>query len=502
MEPNDGSTDDSSETGCSSPTPFTPPTTEEERLSWLRLIRSPRVGPATFLRLLSDHGSAAAAIAALPGIAAAAGVADYAPCPVDAARAEMERGLRLGAMPICLGAPEYPPALAALDDPPPLIWALGRRANLPLLARPAVGLVGARSASALGLRMARALAGGLGAAGLVTVSGLARGIDTEVHGATLDTGTLAVMAGGVDAIYPPENATLAAVIADRGLRLSEQPPGMVAQARHFPRRNRLIAGLSRAVVVIEAAEGSGSLITAQDALDQGREVLAVPGHPMDPRAAGGNRLIVEGARLARGVGDVLAALGELRLVPGRGGHAGTAADMPGRGTASDRSPRMPQPRAGHGGAVGQTETRAARPGAEGGGAAPAPAITRATHPTGAARDASAPGGDRWGAPPHEAPRGPGTPRARDAGHTPAEGAMRGQHGPDLGAGAGPAEGGTTVDPARLQARLLAALSGSGLAEDALLRTIGISATDAAPALLFLELAGRIRRAPGGMLSLA
>lgn len=238
MGTNTGLMDTLSEAGSSSPRPFTPPTTEEERLSWLRLIRSPRVGPATFLRLMAAHGSADAALAALPGLAAAAGVADYAACPADTAEAEIARGRRIGAMPLFLGAPDYPPALAALDDPPPVLWALGRGDNLALLAAPAVGLVGARNASALGLRMARSLAAGLGAAGLVTVSGLARGIDTAVHGASLDSGTLAVMAGGVDAVWPPENAALAAAIADRGLRLSEQSPGLIAQARHFPRRNR------------------------------------------------------------------------------------------------------------------------------------------------------------------------------------------------------------------------------------------------------------------------
>lgn len=394
------------ENHCSSPTPFTPPTTEEDGLSWLRLIRSARVGPATFLRLLAEHGSAQAALAALPAVARASGVADYAPCPPDAARREWDRGVHLGATALFLGSPTYPPYLAALSDPPPVIWALGRTPNLGLLHRPAVALVGARNASSLGLRMARALAGGLGAAGYVIVSGLARGIDTESHGASLATGTVAVMAGGVDMVYPPENASLAAAIADQGLRLSEQPIGLEPQARHFPRRNRLIAGLAQGVVVVEAAEGSGSLITAQDALDQGREVLAVPGHPMDPRAAGGNALIRDGAQLVRDAADVIAALSD----------AGAA--LPRRPV---RIPPRPVPRP----------------------LAIAPATPRA------------------------APKAP----------------------PD----AAPA------DPVRLHGLILDALSAAPLAEDQLLRDLALPAAQAAPALLFLELAGRIRRDPGGLL---
>lgn len=287
------------------PTPFTPPTTEDDRLSWLRLIRSHRVGVQTFYRLLGEHGSAQAALAALPAIARAAGVQDYRPCPPDVAQAEMRRARAAGADMLCRGAPGYPQALADLSDAPPVLWALG---DAGLLQRDMVALVGARSASSLGTRMARKLAEGLGAAGLVVVSGLARGIDAAAHAAALPHGTVAVMAGGVDHVYPAENAALAAQIAAQGVRLSEQPPGLEPQARHFPMRNRIIAGLARAVVVVEAAAQSGSLITARMALDQGREVLAVPGHPFDGRAAGSNMLIRDGATLVRGVEDVLAAL--------------------------------------------------------------------------------------------------------------------------------------------------------------------------------------------------
>lgn len=289
----------------SSPPPFTPPTTEEDMLSWLRLIRSRRVGPGTFLRLLAEHGSAGAALAALPAIARSAGVADYDPCSRTAAAAEIDAGRAAGAVLLPLGDPRYPAALAEIADPPPLIWCRG---DTGVLARPAVALVGARNASSLGQRTARALAAGLGAAGLVVVSGLARGIDAAAHAAALEGGTIAVMAGGIDIVYPPENAPLAAEIAARGMLISEQPIGLAPQARHFPRRNRLISGLAAGVVVIEGASRSGSLITARDALDQGREVMAVPGHPFDARAAGCNTLIREGATLVRDTADILAAL--------------------------------------------------------------------------------------------------------------------------------------------------------------------------------------------------
>ncbi len=284
------------------PTPFTPPTTEDDRLSWLRLIRSRRVGVATFWRLLEEHGTAAAALKALPGIAKSAGVDSYEACPEGVAIAECRAGQAAGARLLCRGEPAYPQALADLSDAPPVLWAMGDPA---VAARPMVALVGARNASSLGLRMARKLAEGLGQAGITVVSGLARGIDAAAHLAALPTGTVAVMAGGVDVIYPAENATLARAIAERGLRLSEQSPGLHPLARHFPQRNRIVSGLASAVVVVEAAARSGSLITARTALDQGREVLAVPGHPFDGRATGCNLLIRDGATLVRGPEDVL-----------------------------------------------------------------------------------------------------------------------------------------------------------------------------------------------------
>jgi len=255
---------------------------------------------------MAEHGSADAALDALPGVAAAAGVTDYKTCPPGVAAAELKAGRLAGAQLIAFGSAEYPLALYDLTDPPPLLWAMG---DLSLLTRPAIALVGARNASSLGTRMARKMADDLGQAGYVVVSGLARGIDTAAHLAALPHGTVAVMAGGVDVVYPAENAVLAQEIGERGLRISEQPMGLQPQAMHFPRRNRIISGVVQAVVVVEAAARSGSLITARDALDQGRDVMAVPGHPFDARASGCNMLIRDGATLVRGADDVLAALG-------------------------------------------------------------------------------------------------------------------------------------------------------------------------------------------------
>ncbi|MCL1628146.1 DNA-processing protein DprA [Roseibaca sp. V10] len=317
----------------SSHPPFTPPTTEEDRLSWLRLIRSPRVGPTTFHRLMREHGSAQAALDALPKVAQAAGVASYTPFTADQAQAEIELARAKGARMLCFGTQAYPQSLAAIADAPPVLWCMGGRKPL---AQPMVALVGARNASSLGTRMARMLAEGLGLAGYTIVSGLARGIDTAAHQASLKTGTIAVMGGGVDVIYPAENAVLAAAISDQGLRLSEQPMGTYPQARHFPPRNRIISGLSMAVIVVEAAEKSGTLITVKDALEQGREVMAVPGHPVDGRAGGCNRLIREGATLIRNVEDVLEVLQHLRDdIPKPGSTPAAAPKSPKAAAPSD-----------------------------------------------------------------------------------------------------------------------------------------------------------------------
>jgi DNA processing protein len=283
------------------------PRSDPARLDWLRLARSRRVGPATFIRLVRELGSATAALEALPGIAAEAGVRGYAPAARADALAEWHAATAAGARPLLLGASDYPALLATIADPPPFLWALGDPA---VAARPAVALVGARNASALGCRMASRLAGELGEAGLVVVSGLARGIDAAAHRAALATGTVAAQAGGVDVVYPPENAGLAAAIPAAGLRLSEMPIGHVPKPQDFPRRNRLVSGLALGVVVVEGALRSGSLITARAALDQGREVMAVPGSPLDPRAGGCNQLIRDGATLVRSAADVAEALAE------------------------------------------------------------------------------------------------------------------------------------------------------------------------------------------------
>ncbi|WP_374424404.1 DNA-processing protein DprA [Paracoccus sp. (in: a-proteobacteria)] len=274
-------------------------------LAVLRLIRSRKVGPATFHRLLAEHGSPDAALAALPDMARAAGLDSYAPCPRSIAEAEIEAGRRAGARLLTWDDPDYPALLREIAEAPPVLWVRG---DLSVLERIPVAVIGARNASSLGLRMARGMALGLAQSGAAVIAGLARGIDTIAHEAALSTGTVAVMAGGIDMIYPSENAALAESICETGLLISEQPPGTEAVARHFPARNRIISGLSRAVVVIEAAQRSGSLITARCALDQGREVMAVPGHPMDARAAGCNLLIRDGAALVRNSEDVLTAL--------------------------------------------------------------------------------------------------------------------------------------------------------------------------------------------------
>ncbi len=288
----------------SSTHPPLPPTTEDERFSRLRLLRSRKVGIATYYRLMADHGSARDALLALPEIARAAGVSGYAPCPEPVVAAELAAGKRAGARLVHRGDHDYPKRLEVLPDAPPLFWSLG---DLSMLSRPSVALIGARNASSLGLRMATKIAEGLTEAGYVVVSGLARGIDAVVHRASIGS-TIAVQAGGVDVLYPRENAELAHEIAAGGLRVSEQAMGLQPQARHFPPRNRIIAGLSQGVVIVEAALRSGSLITAEAALAIGRDVLAVPGHPFDARAGGCNALIRDGATLVRSVNDILDAL--------------------------------------------------------------------------------------------------------------------------------------------------------------------------------------------------
>jgi DNA processing protein len=300
-----------------------------ERLDWLRLIRSENVGPVTFYQLLRRFGSATAALEALPGLADRGGRrAPLVLFPRAAAERELAGLDKAGAALLAWGEPDYPPALAAIDDAPPL---LAVRGNGALLGRPAIAVVGARNASANGRRLARELASELGRNGLVVASGLARGIDAAAHLGAMAGGTVAVLAGGVDIVYPPENQELYEAIVAQGAVVAEPALGTVPQARHFPRRNRIISGLSLGILVVEAAARSGSLITARYAAEQGRDVFAVPGSPLDPRCRGTNDLLRHGATLTEGVEDVLQQLGSApstRLPERRETVFGTAGDAP------------------------------------------------------------------------------------------------------------------------------------------------------------------------------
>ena len=282
-----------------------------DRIARLRLIRSESVGPATYRQLLDRFGTAEAAIEALPKLAARVGGRPPRIATSEHIERELEAVDRIGGVYLFLSTPAYPPLLAEIDTPPPALIAKG---DIALLHRPTVAIVGARNASAAACRYARQLARALGLADQVIVSGLARGIDSAAHDGALETGTIAVIAGGIDIAYPPENEGRQRAIAERGLLIAEQPPGTEPRARHFPWRNRIIAGLSRGTVVVEAAPRSGSLITARHAGDYGREVMAVPGSPLDPRAQGCNLLIRDGATLVQTADDVLEALdpGEVR----------------------------------------------------------------------------------------------------------------------------------------------------------------------------------------------
>jgi DNA processing protein len=265
-----------------------------QRVAWLRLIRSETVGPAPFRGLVNEVGGAEAAIAALPLLSRRGGRSDIRLCTEAEAEAELEAADRLGATLVAIGEPGYPPALAQVDAPPPLLYVKGK---LELADIPIVAIVGARNGSAVGQKFTRQIATELSLEGFVIASGLARGIDTAAHTAALEHGTIAVLAGGVDIVYPPENEELQSAIGERGLLISERSPGFSPRGKDFPRRNRLISGISLGVVVIEAAERSGSLITARFAGEQGREVFAVPGSPLDPRSAGTNNLLKQGACL-------------------------------------------------------------------------------------------------------------------------------------------------------------------------------------------------------------
>lgn len=295
-----------------------------ERRDWLRLTRTRNVGPVAFRDLINRYGTAADAIDALPALIRKR---ETQLPTVEQVEREMEYCEKMGVQLICAVEPAFPPLLYAIDPPPPVISVLGDVAQLH---RPSVAIIGSRNASAVGQRFAEQLAGELGRAGYTIISGMARGIDAAAHRASVETGTVAVLGGGVDHIYPRENAELHAAIAQSGAIVSESPPGYRASARDFPRRNRIISGLSRGVIVIEAAERSGTLITARYALEQNREVMAAPGSPLDPRTKGCNRLIRQGAHLIENAQDVIHVLEDLRplsLAEPEGGFDGAPFDF-------------------------------------------------------------------------------------------------------------------------------------------------------------------------------
>ncbi|MFH1159176.1 MAG: DNA-processing protein DprA [Pseudomonadota bacterium] len=284
-----------------------------EKLAWLRLSRTENIGPITFYKLLERFGSAEAALRAIPDLARRGGrMEGLKAFAADLAEKELAQVEKCGARLIARDEPEYPSLLAQLEDAPPLVAVLGHAS---LLSKPSLAVVGARNASLPGRRIAEEFSRKVAAAGYVIVSGLARGIDTAAHTASLDTGTVAVVAGGIDVIYPRENEKLYRQISEQGAVIAESPFGTEPIARHFPRRNRLISGLSLGVLIVEAAMKSGSLITARMAAEQNREVFAVPGSPMDPRSEGANKLIQDGAHMATSADDILRELKSLRLRP-------------------------------------------------------------------------------------------------------------------------------------------------------------------------------------------
>jgi len=291
---------------------------QTERADWLQLSRVQNVGPVAFRDLMKRFGSARAALDGLPEIVTRKTLTVPSR---DSIEAEIDALREMGGQVIAACEDDFPAPLFHIDPPPPVISVLG---DITMLSRPSVAIVGSRNASALGRKFANHLARGLGEAGQVVVSGLALGIDAAAHLGAMETGTVAVLGGGVDHVYPRQNAEIYEAIAERGALVSESPLGYRATARDFPRRNRIVSGLSAGVVVVEAAERSGTLITARYGNEQGREVMACPGSAMDPRAKGCNRLIRQGATLVETVEDVLdaisgrAAISSEMLEPGAG----------------------------------------------------------------------------------------------------------------------------------------------------------------------------------------
>lgn len=298
--------------------------TDAERLARLRLIRTPHVGPVSWHQLMTRFGSGEAALDALPDLALRGGAGKARVASVELAEREIERVTALGARHVFSDDDDYSPMLREVEGAPPVVVVRGHTA---MLRRPCVAIVGARNASAVACRFARQLAADLAARDVTVVSGLARGVDTAAHIGALGGATAGVIASGIDIAFPPENAALQEKIANDQLLIAEQPPGTEPLARHFPSRNRIIAGIAHGTVVIEAAPRSGSLITARRAGDYGREVMAVPGSPLDPRAQGCNLLIREGATLIQTVDDVFEAVGPIdaRMVREPAPHFSTAA---------------------------------------------------------------------------------------------------------------------------------------------------------------------------------
>jgi DNA processing protein len=288
---------------------------DQERLDWLRLIRSENVGPVTFFDLLERYGSAAKALEALPELAERGGRRKpLRICtPRDAEREMATAHKRSRARLVTIGEPDYPARLGLIPTPPPLIYMAGDTA---LAKKQVVAIVGSRNASAAGRKLTQDIARGLSAEGIAVISGLARGIDASAHQSALDGGTIAVLAGGIDIRYPPENEALYDAIAQKGLLIAESAPGFKPRGVDFPRRNRIISGMASGVIVVEAARRSGSMVTARHAAEQGRDVMAVPGHPLDPRADGPNALLKDGAALVRNAEDVLETLQAAEIFAG------------------------------------------------------------------------------------------------------------------------------------------------------------------------------------------
>lgn len=306
----------------------TAPLNDQQRLACLRLIRSENVGPVTFAQLINHYGGAEHALAALPDLAHKGGKRSIKVCPRERAEAELAAAEKHHAKPVFTIEPGYPSALANIPAPPPLVYIKG---NASLFEKPSVAIVGARQASGAGTKLARMLAQDLASEGLVITSGLARGIDGAAHQAALEYGTVAVLAGGLDIIYPPEHERLHEQIAEQGCLLSEMPCGFQPRGQDFPRRNRLISGLSLGVVVIEAARRSGTLVTARYAVEQNKDVYAIPGHPLDPRSEGTNQLIKSGAMLVTSARDILEELAPmlaLRQTTSDGFHEQSAPSAP------------------------------------------------------------------------------------------------------------------------------------------------------------------------------